>query len=47
MKYYWAPMIKARVKGAEEMTQYLRALAALPEVLKLIPSNPMVDYNHV
>jgi hypothetical protein len=28
---------------AEEVTQWLRTLAALPEVLSLIPSNHMVD----
>jgi len=32
---------------AEEMAQWLRALAALPEVLSLIPSNYMMAYNHL
>ena len=32
--------------GPGEMTQELRALAALPEVLSLIPSNHMVSHNH-
>jgi hypothetical protein len=34
-------------KGAGEMTQQLRALAALPEVLSLSPSNHMVAHNHL
>ena len=29
------------------MTQWLRALTALPEVLSLIPSNYMVAHNHL
>jgi hypothetical protein len=36
-----------RYLGAGEMAQRLRALAALPEVLSPIPSNHMVDYNHL
>jgi hypothetical protein len=33
--------------GAGEMTQRLRALTVLPEVLSLIPSNHMVAQNHL
>jgi hypothetical protein len=33
--------------GAGEMTQQLRALAALLEVLGSIPSNHMVAHNHL
>jgi hypothetical protein len=33
--------------GAGEMAQRLRALAVLPEVLSLIPSNHMVAHNHL
>ena len=29
------------------MTQWLRALAVLPEVLSLIPTNHMVAHNHL
>ena len=32
---------------AGEMAQWLRALTALPEVLSSIPSNHMVDHNHL
>jgi hypothetical protein len=32
--------------GAGEMTQQLRTLIALPEVLSLIPSKHMVAHNH-
>jgi hypothetical protein len=32
---------------AEEMTQWLRALTALPEVLSSIPSNHVVTHNHL
>jgi hypothetical protein len=32
---------------AGEMTQWLRALTALPEVLNSIPSNHMVAHNHL
>jgi hypothetical protein len=34
-------------RGAGEMAQWLRALAALPEVLSSIPSNHMVAHNHL
>jgi hypothetical protein len=34
-------------QGLGKMTQRLRALAALPEVLSSIPSNHMVALNHV
>jgi hypothetical protein len=33
--------------GAGEMAQWLRALTALPEVLSSIPSNHMMDHNHL
>jgi hypothetical protein len=33
--------------GTGEMTQWLRALTALPEVLSSIPSNHMVAFNHL
>jgi hypothetical protein len=33
--------------GAGEMAQWLRALAALPEVLSSIPSNHTVAHNHL
>jgi hypothetical protein len=33
--------------GAGEMTQPLRALTALPEVLSSIPSNCMMAHNHL
>jgi hypothetical protein len=36
-----------RELGAGEMAQRLRALAALPEVLRLIPSNYMAAHNHL
>jgi hypothetical protein len=39
--------LKALFLGAEEMAQWLRALAALPEVLCLIPSNHTVAHNHL
>jgi hypothetical protein len=32
---------------AGEMAQWLRALTALPEVLRSIPSNHMVAHNHL
>jgi hypothetical protein len=32
---------------AGEMAQQLRAPSALPEVLSSIPSNHMVDFNHL
>jgi hypothetical protein len=38
---------KKQSDGAEEMSQQLRALAALPEVLSSIPGNHMVAYNHL
>jgi hypothetical protein len=34
-------------EGAREMAQWLRALAALPEVQSSIPSNQMVVHNHL
>jgi hypothetical protein len=39
--------VKARNLGAGEMTQWLKVLAALPEVLSLIPRNHMVVHNHL
>jgi hypothetical protein len=33
--------------GAAVMTQWLRAMTALPEVLSSIPSNYMVAHNHL
>jgi hypothetical protein len=33
--------------GAGEMAQWLRALTALPEVLRSIPSNHTVAHNHL
>ena len=38
---------KNRNKRASEMTQQLRALTALPEVLCSIPSNHMVAHNNL
>jgi hypothetical protein len=37
---------RIQVEGAGEMTQWLRALTALPEALRPIPSNHMVAHNH-
>jgi hypothetical protein len=39
--------IKINFAGAREMAQWLRAVAALPEVLSSIPSNHMVAPNHL
>jgi len=38
---------KKQTSGAREMTQRLRALTALPEVLSSNHSNHMVAYNHL
>ena len=38
---------KAKNPGAGEMAQWLRALAALPEVVSSIPSNHIVAHNHL
>ena len=38
---------KNRRNGAGEMTQRLRALTALPEVLSSNPSHHMVAHNHL
>jgi hypothetical protein len=35
------------MEGAGEMTQWLRALTALPKVLSSIPGNHMVAHNHL
>ena len=40
-------MIKNIDDGAGEMSQWLKALTALPKVLGSIPSNHMVAHNHV
>jgi hypothetical protein len=40
-------VIRKGFKGAEEMAQWVRALADLPEVLSSIPSNHMVAHNHL
>ena len=39
--------LKNNKKGAGEMAQWLRALAALPEGLSLIPSTHMVAHSHL
>jgi hypothetical protein len=44
------PSISLHKEGTSrswKMTQWLRALAALPEVLSSIPSNHMVAHNHL
>jgi hypothetical protein len=38
--------IKSDIPGAGEMSQRLRALPALPEVVCSIPSNHIVAHNH-
>jgi hypothetical protein len=38
---------RANPPVAGEMAQRLRALPALPEALRLIPSNHMVAHNHL
>jgi hypothetical protein len=40
------PCIMAGVR-TKEMDQWLRTLAALPEILSPIPSNFMVPHNHL
>jgi hypothetical protein len=35
------------LSGAGEVAQWLRTVAALPEVLSLIPGNHMVAHNHL
>ena len=42
----WGAYRKEKLQ-AGEMAQWLRALAALPEVLSSISSNHMVAYNHL
>jgi hypothetical protein len=42
-----ADELKSTMSGAGEMAQWLRALAALPEVLSSIPRNHMVAHNHL
>jgi hypothetical protein len=39
--------LKKKRVGAGEMTQRLKALSALPDVLSSIPSNHMVAHNHL
>ena len=41
------PVSKNNIKWARKMTQWLRALIALPEVLNSVPSNHMVAHNHL
>jgi len=40
-------LFKKKYLGAGEMTQWLRALTALPEVLSSIPSNHVVTHDHL
>ena len=40
-------LLQEWILRAGEMAQWLRAPAALPEVLSSIPSNHMVAYNHL
>jgi hypothetical protein len=42
-----AKLFKNVIDGAGEMTQWLKALTALPEVLSSIPSNYMMVHNHL
>jgi hypothetical protein len=44
---YRETLTQEKIRGAGEMTQWLRALTALPEVLSSIPSNHMVAHNHL
>jgi len=39
--------LRKKTTGAGDMVQWLRALAALPEVLSSIPSNHMVAHSHL
>jgi hypothetical protein len=39
-------MLEVELTGAREMAQWLRALTALPEGLRSIPSDHMVTQNH-
>jgi hypothetical protein len=41
------PLFQEAIMGAGEVTQQLRALTALPEVLSSIPSKHMVTHNHL
>jgi hypothetical protein len=43
----WDIMKRENCGVTGEMTQWLRALTALPEVLSSIPSNHMVAHNHL
>jgi hypothetical protein len=43
----WDFNLLKEVLWAREMTQWLRALTALPEVLSSNPSNHMVAHNHL
>jgi hypothetical protein len=45
--FYHKKMIFKKKKAGEKMTQQLRALTALPEVLSSNPSNHMVAHNHL
>jgi hypothetical protein len=46
-KFLMYKQFKIPILGAGEMTQQLRALVALPEVLSSIHSNHMVAKNHM
>jgi hypothetical protein len=39
--------IKRRLREIRKIAQWLRALAILPDVLSLTPSNHMVAHNHL
>ena len=43
----WTSLYKRRNLGAGEMSQRLRALTAVPEVLSSIPSNHTVAHSHL
>jgi hypothetical protein len=40
-------LVNLLIGGTGEMTQWLRALTALPKVLSSNPSNHMVAHNHL
>jgi hypothetical protein len=44
---YFTYQNKNIISGAGEMAQQLRALTALPKVLRSNPSNHMVAHNHL
>jgi hypothetical protein len=41
------PTVKKKNNEAVEMAQWVRVPTALPKVLSSIPSNHMVDHNHL